>query len=157
VRARLVIAMMAVTASVSADVTIAGDGAPRGLSSCVAALQSALRARYPSDGDDESYCTLAATPTSATFQCHGPCTDRSCHNDACTRHDADLDLSLALRRADVSPWTRDARYRWQIRWARQYDAVRAELVQYGEEPRARVPASELRRLQRSIDACVDER
>lgn len=150
-----VVCVVCVASSVAAD-TAVDAGVPRPLAPCVAALRVALARRYrvPRAGyQDEHYCELKTNASSVLVSCYGACNDRSCHNDACTGHDAAVDVTVERADAAPSAWTRDARYSWQTTWTRTYGATRATVVRYGERETERLPMSELRRLLRTLDAC----
>lgn len=157
-RAVVVFAVVAVAASGSADVSVAADAGVSRLASCAAALRASLRDRYPreDDWDEGGACELHVKATSLTLSCYGACNDRSCHNDACTGHDEDLDIELAVDGRAPTAWTRDDAHRdWRIDWQRRYGAVRAVVTQYRSHDASHVPWTVVRRVQQTLDACFD--
>jgi len=157
VRAILVAAVIAIGAPGSADVTVvAGAGASR-LARCAATVRASLRDRYPRDDDwDEGgSCELHMKPTSLTLSCYGACNDRSCHNDACTGHDEDLDIELAFEDGPSSLWTRDDTHRdWRLDWRRRYGPVLAIITQYRSRYARHASPVVVRRVQQTLDGCL---
>ena len=159
-RAVVVFAVVAIAAVGSADVTVAADARASRLARCAAAVRASLRDRYPRDDDwDEGgSCELHMKPTSLTLSCYGACNDRSCHNDACTGHEEDLDIELALDAGAPTAWTRDdTHHDWRVDWDRRYGALRAAVTQYRSQYARHVSWVVVRRVQQTIDACVVDR
>jgi hypothetical protein len=143
-----------VASAASADVSL--DGVPGRIGDCAAVLHAELARRYPGEYD-EHYCEKKTVAGRVEIACYGACTDRSCHTDACLSHEGDVDVTLELRRAAPTPWTRTRPAQWQIRYDRSYGDVAARIADYGEGPTRRLPPAELRRLERAIDACLASR
>jgi len=155
----LALVLVCIASSLHADTS--ADGASSRFAACVSALETVLGAHYdmaPGQYTDEHYCKLQTTSSSIHFACEGTCIDWSCHTDACTLHDNDVDVTLEEEQAPASPWTIDSRYDFETMWTRDYGAVRARVVRFGVAgQRRRVSASEVHRIERAIDACVAAR
>lgn len=152
-------AAMCLSSTVAADASVDARSLGR-VTSCIEELRASLRDRYPRDDDwDQGWsCERKEMPTKASLVCYGPCNDRSCHDDACTGHDDDLDIELELDGGAPTAWTRDdGRYQWRVDWRRRYGAVRAQVTQYRYEYGRRVPYVVVRRVQQALDACLTTR
>jgi hypothetical protein len=156
-RGWIVLALVATAAPAAADASLAGAPVSGRLAGCAGALERALRASFPGSNDSEDhYCERTISGGDLTIECY-ECTDRNCHNDGCSRHEALLEVALTSYQSAPTRW---ARYTPQDAYAtyfRHFGDVTAMINLFGDRPSARVSRSLVHHLERAIDACLAER
>jgi hypothetical protein len=156
-RGWIVLALVAAAAPAAADASLAGAPVSGRLAGCAAALERALTASFPGSNDSEDrYCERTIGGGDLTIECY-ECTDRNCHNDGCSRHDALLEVALKLDRNTPTRWARYTPENAYATYFRNFGDVIAIINVFGDHPSARVPRSLVHHVERAIDACLAER